>query len=178
MVTERVVHLLSSAMPRFTSRVTRSDQGFWELLHEELSGLVGQLSRELYISRVPPQQKVLNHLIMTDQRAAAEQFIRSTGRGMRATRVGEEEVGHVAYLPFWRDSATAVPDDCFGISDDQARATCSIRRVRVLAPATVQIEAWAFIQNVDMSDRDLEVPPMPGPAGTRTCRPRGRRASG
>jgi hypothetical protein len=94
---------------------------------------------------------------MTDQRAAAEQFIRSTGRGMRATRVGEEEVGHVAYLPFWRDSATAVPDHCFGISDDQARATCSIRRVRVLAPATVQIEAWAFIQNVGMSDRDLEV---------------------
>ena len=155
-VTERVVHLLST-MPQFTSRVTRSDQGFWELLREQLPGLVGQLSRELYISRVPPQHKVLNHLIMTDQRPAAEQFIRSRGRGMRATRVGEEEVGHVAYLPFWRDPATAVPDECFRISDDQAQATCSIRRVRVLAPTTVEIEAWAFIQNVDMSDRDLEV---------------------
>lgn len=155
-VTERVVHLLST-MPQFTSRVSRSDQGFWEVLHEELPGLVGQLTREVYLSRVPPQLKVLNHLITTGQRAAAEQFVLSGGRGMRTTRMGEEEVGHVAYLPFWHDPATAVPDEYFRISDDQARATCSIRRVRVLAPTTVEIEAWAFIQNVDLSGWDFQV---------------------
>jgi CDP-glycerol glycerophosphotransferase len=156
-VTQRVVHLLANTLPQFTSRVTRSDQGFWELLREELPGLAGQLSRELYLSRVPAQQKVLNHLIMTDQRAAAERFIRSGGRGMRTTRVGEEDVGHVAYLTFWRDPATAVPDECFRVSEDQARATCSIRRVRVPAPTTVEIQAWAFIQNVELSERDLQV---------------------
>lgn len=156
-ITERLVQLLSNDMPQFSSRVIGTDQGFWELLREELPELVGQLGREVYISRVPPQQKVLNQLITTDQRAAAEEFIRSGGRELRTARVGEEEIGYVAYLPFWRDPVTAVPDECFRISDDQARATCSIRRVRVPAPATVEIEAWAFIQNVDLSDRDLQV---------------------
>jgi CDP-glycerol glycerophosphotransferase len=156
-VTERLVQLLSNDMPQFTSRVPGADQGFWELLNEELPGLVDQLDREVYISRVPPQHKVLNHLITMDQRAAAEQFIQSGGLVLSTTRVGEEEIGHVAYLPFWRDPATAVPDDCFRISEDQARAECSIRRVRTPAPVTVEIEAWAFIRNIDLSERDLQV---------------------
>ncbi|MGE5131498.1 MAG: CDP-glycerol glycerophosphotransferase family protein [Gemmatimonadota bacterium] len=156
-VAERLVQLLSNDIPQFTSRLPGADQAFWELLRDGLPTLVGQLDREVYLARVPAQHKVLNHLIMTDQRAAAEQFIRSGKLGITRARVGEEEVGYVAYLPFWRDPATAVPDGCFRISDTQARAECSIRRVRTLAPATVQVEAWAFLRNIDLSDRDLQV---------------------
>ncbi|WP_394289190.1 CDP-glycerol glycerophosphotransferase family protein [Microbacterium sp.] len=156
-VTERIGQLLSNDMPQFTQLLVDASDDFWELLREELPLLVDALDGEEYLARVPPQQKVLQHLILVDRRAHAEEFIRRGGLQIRDARLGEEEVGLVAYLPLWRDADAGVPDECFRVAERQTRLRTSIRGVAVTGPRTLQLRAWAYIENVDLAERTPQV---------------------
>lgn len=156
-VEERLVQLLSNDMGLFSGLVVGADDEFWEALKDELPPLVDQLDPGHYVRAIPAQQKVLYHLIATGQRAAAERLVRSGGLTLRTTRLGEEEVGHVAYLTSWDDPEADVPQRFYVLSDGQTRPRTSVRDVRILAPARVEVTAWAFLQNVDLSVQDQTV---------------------
>lgn len=156
-VTERLLQLLSNDMPQFTGRIVGASDAYVQLLREELPVLQQYLDREDYLARVPPQQKVLQHLIVTGQRAAAEEFIRRGGLTMRHAELSHEPAGLVVHLPYWRDPEVAVPDECFRVAERQTKVRSSIRAVSVDAPSRVDVSAWAFIENVDLSARTPEV---------------------
>ena len=156
-VAERLVQLLSNDMPQFTQLVVDASDDFWDMLREELPLLVDALDREEYLARVPPQQKVLQHLILADRRADAQDFIRRGGLQIRDARLGEAEVGLVAYLPLWRDPETGVPDECFRVAERQTRLRTSVRAVAVTGPARLELRTWAYIENVDLSVRTPRV---------------------
>ena len=170
-VSERLLQLLSNDMPQFTGRVVGASDAYVELLREELPVLLRYLDREDYLARVPPQQKVVQHLVISGQRAAAEEFIRRGGLTMRHAEVSQEPDGLVVHLPFWRDPAVAVPDECFRVAERQTQVRTSVRGVAVRTPSRVAVRAWAFIQNVDLSARTprvraVAVPAADGPSGT------------
>ena len=151
-VTARLIQLLSNDMPQFTSRVVGADDPFYELLREELPVLLEHVDREAYLSRVPPQQKVLQHLVMSGQRAAAEEFVRRGGLTMRNAELSRESVGLVVHLPFWRDPTADVPDELFRVAERQTQLRTSVRAVS-MAGSRVAVRGWAFLENVDLSDR-------------------------
>ena len=156
-VTERLLQLLSNDMPQFTARLVGASDAYVQLLREELPVLQQYLDREDYLARVPPQQKVLQHLIVSGQRAAAEEFIRRGGLTMRHAELSQEDAGLVVHLPYWRDPQVEVPDECFRVAERQTKVRSSVRAVSVAAPSRVAVRAWAFIENVDLSTRTPEV---------------------
>jgi CDP-glycerol glycerophosphotransferase len=155
-VSERLLQLLSNDMPQFTARVVGATDAYYELLREELPVLLRHVDRDAYLARVPPQQKVLQHLILSDQRAAAEEFVRRGGLTMRTAELSREHVGLVVQLPFWRDPAADVPDECFRVAERQTQLRTSVRAVSVDG-SRVAVRGWAFIDNVDLSDRTPQV---------------------
>ncbi len=152
-VTERLLQLLSNDMPQFTGRIVGAGDDYWELLREELPVLLRHLDREVYLDRVPPQQKVLQHLVLSDQRAAAVEFLRRGGLTLRHAELSREPAGLVVHLPFWRDPEVEVPDECFRVAERQTQVRTSVRGVVVHEPSRATIRGWAFIENVDLSDR-------------------------
>ena len=156
-VTERLLQLLSNDMPQFTARLVGASAAYFDLLREELPVLLRYLDREDYLARVPPQQKVLQHLLVSGQRPAAEEFISRGGLILRHAELSHEDVGLVVHLPFWRDPEVEVPDECFRVAERQTRVRSSIRSVSVDAPSRVAVRAWAFVENVDLSARTPEV---------------------
>jgi CDP-glycerol glycerophosphotransferase len=156
-VRERLVQLLSNDLPQFTSLVVGCSDAFWQLLRDELPILEGQLDPEVYQSRIPAQQKVLNHLIVSGNREGAVAFIERGGLGARSVRLGQEDVGHVMYLPLWRDPAARVPDECFVLAEGQTRPRTSVRSVEVARPGTFSVYAFAVMQNVDLSNGGQQV---------------------
>ncbi len=164
-VHERLVQLLSNDMAQFTALVVGTDDDFWQLLQEELPQLIDLLPAEVYVARIPAQHKVLNHLIATGQRAAAERFLGGGGLSFRDVELGEERVGRVAYLPLWGDPDVQVPPELFVLSAGQTRPRCSLRSVTVAGPSLVRLGAWAFIQNVDLATHEQTVHAVARAAG-------------
>jgi CDP-glycerol glycerophosphotransferase len=156
-VRERLVQLLSNDLPQFTSLVVGCSDEFWQLLRDELPILESQLDPAVYQSRIPAQQKVLNHLIVSGNRDGAVAFIERGGLGARSVRLGQEDAGHVMYLPLWRDPAAAVPDDCFVLAEGQTRPRTSVRSVEVTRPGTFGVYAFAVMQNVDLASGGQQV---------------------
>jgi CDP-glycerol glycerophosphotransferase len=156
-VRERLVQLLSNDLPQFTSLVVGCSDEFWQLLRDELPILENQLEPEVYTSRIPAQQKVLNHLIVSGNRDAAVAFVERGGLGTRSVRLGQEDVGHVMYLPMWHDPAAQVPDECFVLAEGQTRPRTSVRSVEVVRPGTFGVYAFAVMQNVDLSNGGQQV---------------------
>ena len=152
-VSQRLLQLLSNDMPQFTGRIIGASDAYWGLLREELPVLLRYLDREEYLARVPPQQKVLQHLIVTGQRRAAEEFLERGGLTMRNAQVRREAVGLVVRLPFWRDPSVDVPDECFRVAERQTQVHTSVRGVAVEPPSKVRVRGWAFIENVDLTDQ-------------------------
>ncbi|MFF2370080.1 glycosyltransferase family 2 protein [Agromyces sp. NPDC058110] len=71
--------------------------------------------------RVPAAMKVLFHLILVDDRAAATSFVEQGGLDLLRHRpVSVDGTVHVR-LPFWADRATAVPLECFAASPRDLR---------------------------------------------------------
>jgi CDP-glycerol glycerophosphotransferase len=156
-VRERLVQLLSNDLPQFTSLVVGCSDAFWQLLRDELPILEGQLDTDVYQSRIPAQQKVLNHLIVSGNREGAVAFVERGGLGARSVRLGQEDVGHVMYLPLWRDPVAQVPDECFVLAGGQTRPRTSVRSVEVVRPGTFSVYAFAVMQNVDLSNGGQQV---------------------
>lgn len=153
--TERLLQLVRNDMPQFTSKIIDADDGFWELMREELPTLIDQMDRATYLKWVPAQQKVLNHLIMSGQRRQAEEFLRVGGLSAGNYPVGREDIGHIALLPWWQDPAVGVPDECFLLAESQTELRRSLRSVRRTSPSSVEIYGWAYIDNVDLSQTAL-----------------------
>ena len=151
-VGERLLQLLSNDMPQFTARLVGASDDYYELLREELPVLLRYLDREDYLARVPPQQKVLQHLIVNGRRDTAEAFIKR-GLSVRNTPVTSEDVGLVVRLPFWRDPDAGVPDECFRVAERQTQVRTSVRAVTVEPPSRATVRGWAFIENVDLTDQ-------------------------
>lgn len=173
-VSERIVQLLSNDMPQFTQLLVDASDDFWELLREELPLLVDALDREEYLARVPPQQKVLQHLILADRRHHAEEFIRRGGLQIRDARLGEEEVGLVAYLPLWGDADADVPAECFRVAERQTRLRTSVRGVELSGPGALRLRTWAYIENVDLAERSPQVRAVAVPHTKPGEQPRGQ----
>jgi CDP-glycerol glycerophosphotransferase len=155
-VSERLLQLLSNDMPQFTGRLVGASEAYYELLREELPLLLQYLDREDYLARVPPQQKVLQHLIITGQRDAAENFVKR-GLSMRNVEIHQEDVGLVVHLPYWRHPSVDVPDECFRVAERQTQVRSSVRAVAVDAPSRVTVRGWAFIENVDLAESEPQV---------------------
>ena len=156
-VSERLLQLLSNDMPQFTARLVGANDAYYQLLREELPVLLEHLDREAYLAQVPPQQKVIQHLVVSDQRAAAEEFLKRGGLVLRNARTSQEDVGLVVQLPFWGDDSVDIPRECFRISERQTKVHTSVRAVRVHAPSRVTVQGWAFIENVDLAERSPQV---------------------
>jgi CDP-glycerol glycerophosphotransferase len=156
-VQERVVQLISNDLAWFTGLVHGCSDDFWQVLEDELPELIDQLPSGLYVERIPAQHKVLNHLIATGQRKAAESFVEAGGLALRSFPVGEEEVGRVVYLPLWQVADADIPRRFFLLSAGQTRARCSVRAVRSPEAGLLDVDAWAFIQNVDLATNEQVV---------------------
>ena len=99
---------------------------------------------------------MLQHLIITGQRDAAENFVKR-GLSMRNVEIHREDVGLVVHLPYWRHPSVDVPDECFRVAERQTQVRSSVRAVAVDAPSRVTVRGWAFIENVDLAESEPQV---------------------
>lgn len=124
----RALQLLANNMRLFIRHADVAGDEFWRLLQVGLGELKARVSDDAYARDVPAQEKVLNALILNDDRARATTFITSGAMTLDTFPIERGPDGrHVARLPFYADAAAGVPSECFILADRQLSA---IRRDR------------------------------------------------
>lgn len=112
--TARALQLLANNMRLFSRHVDVADDEFWGLLQRGLNELLERVPYEEYVSEVPAQEKVLNALVLRDDRARAKQFLAAGGMTAGNFRTGRASDGrYVVRLPFYDDGGAAIPAECF-----------------------------------------------------------------
>ena len=119
----RALQLLAYNMRLFSRHVNVADPEFWRALQAGLRGLLARVTEERYVTAVPAQEKVLNELIIRDDRARATRFLESGG--MDLSRFPTElavDGRYVGRLPFFDDPEAGIPLDRFVLADHQIPA--------------------------------------------------------
>ena len=154
--TTRALQLLAYNMRLFIRHADTADDEFWRELRIGLGELVDRVPGEAYVREVPAQEKVLNELILRDDRTRAARFLGAGGMVLThfPTEMGSDG-RYRARLPCFDDPAAAIPLDRFVLADRQLSINARVTDVRWEDPTTLVIDGWAYVRNVDLAD----VPP-------------------
>jgi hypothetical protein len=134
----------------FTRHAGEADGEFWSLLKLGLKALLDRVQHADYVRDVPAQDKVLNTLILRDDRTRAAAFL--AAGGLQLTEVPTRPVpgGIAVELPYWGDPAASVPAEYFLLADRQLSLNSSITDV-AWEGATLRLDGWAHIRNIDLA---------------------------
>ncbi len=119
----RALQLLANNMRLFGRHVDTADMNFWHALQRGLRELMQRVTTDEYIREVPAQEKVLNALVLNDDRPRATEFL-ALG-GMDAGRFPSDALPdgrHVVQLPFHNDPNAGVPAEAYVLARRQLRA--------------------------------------------------------
>ena len=116
----RALQLLANNMRLFSRHVDAVDDEFWRTLQVGLRELLARVSDEAYVREVPAQEKVLNELILRDDRARAAEFLGDGGMDLARFAIAQGADGrYLARLPFFGDRDVAIPTDRFVLAERQ-----------------------------------------------------------
>lgn len=145
----RLRQLLSNDLPVFITQVPQAGEEFWELLVDGLHALGPEAGDPLW-SEVPTGSRALAHLVASRRRDELHAFLAAAGRDVRTQRTSAAGGVVVADLPL----SPAVPEEerrrLAVLAPSQTRLITSLRRVRWTGPGLLQVDAWAYVDNVDL----------------------------
>lgn len=151
--TARALQLLANNMRLFSRHANVVDDEFWRTLQVGLRELRERVSEEAYIRGVPAHEKVLNDLILRDDRARAKEFLDAGGMNLTGFPTERVDDRYVVRLPFFDDPRANVPADRFVLADRQLSISAIVTAVRWDAKGTLVIEGCAYVRNVDLAAR-------------------------
>src|SRR3954447_8557285 len=145
--------VLAGPSESFLDRAWRCSDEYWTTLHDVVVDLRA-LAADEAMSRVPAYRTVLSGLVAADDRARARAFltgVRPTARWYTTTltQVGDRTVVAVDYGPEWAD--LSLTDRVLAAREVDVRA--EVTGMRRLDPTVVEITGWAYLDNVDLTDR-------------------------
>ncbi len=137
----------------FLDRAWRCTDEYWTTLREVVVRLRSTAADESR-RRVPAYRKVLSGLVTADDRERARAFltgVRPTSRryATNVERHGDRSVVLADYGPDWAD----IPVEDRVLADRELDVRAEVTGVRVGDGDTVELTGWAFLDNVDLTDR-------------------------
>lgn len=165
----------------FLDDAERATPAQWQMLHEGLRDLY-RAADETVLSRVRAESRLKCWLAAHDRRAQLEELVASRWftDGNVATLVEDGRV--YAELPFFRDPAAGVPDECFVLAESETPLNASLSRSRWV-DGDLELEIFAHLEMVGLTattpritahlvqlstgeELALTVTPRPHPAAT------------
>lgn len=145
----RALQLLTNNMQFFARHVLDGDEEYWALLREAVSDLVRRVPRDVYVSEVHAQHKVLNELVIGDRHADADAFLEAFGQDVRRFRTVRTEQGVRVELPV---PGAKVAEDAYLLSSRQLELSARVIRAQWARKGRLVLEGWAFIRNLDLAE--------------------------
>ena len=147
----RLAHYLSNDFPLSIKAAQHASDEFWEMLREGLTKLTAEITPYVW-ERVSAQHRVATELVIADKRADVEWFIglghnnpKSSPTVTRDRRVYlDTEVRHALDMP--------LTDPLLALADHQLGLISATRRAHWTADGRLEIEGWAYIDNVNLAD--------------------------
>ena len=147
----RLAHYLSNDFPLSIKAAQHGNDEFWEMLRDGLTTLTAEITPSVW-ERVSAQQRVATELVIADKRAEVEWFMglahnnpKSSPTVTRGGRVYlDTEVRHALGMP--------LTDPLLALADHQLGLITATRRARWTADGRLEIEGWAYIDNVSLAD--------------------------
>jgi CDP-glycerol glycerophosphotransferase len=119
----RALQLLANNMRLFSRHVDTADMDFWHALQTGLRDLMARVTPDEYIREVPAQEKVLNALILNDDRPRATEFLAVGGMDVDRFPSGVLPDGrNIVQLPFHDVPDAGVPAEAFVLARRQLPA--------------------------------------------------------
>jgi CDP-glycerol glycerophosphotransferase len=147
----RALQLLANNMRLFIRHVDVADDGYWRTLQQGLRELVDRVPRDAYLRAVPAPEKVLNALILRDDRDRARAFVEASGMDLARFPTQRAGEGYVARLPFFGDAEADLPPELFVLADRQLSVAATVTDLRWESDGSLAIEGCAYIRNVDLA---------------------------
>ena len=155
-VDARVVQLLSNDMPQFIAATPEADDAFWSVLVAGVGRLAEQVSEEGWREVASPA-RALVHLVRSGLRDEVEAFLAAGGRDVARFPTSAHSGRVLSHVPLPAVLGEQVQEELRELSPAQTRLVTAVRRVRSLGPEQLEIDAWAYVDNVDLAGVDQEL---------------------
>ena len=141
--------ILDITVANYLSDAERTDESQWRTLAGLAEELMKKASEET-LSRVRAESRIKLWLAAHDRRSDLEEFVslRSFSDGQQPTDVREGMV--YARLPYFEDTAAAVPDRLFALAESETALVSSLRGAQWVGGAELRLNLFLFIGYVDL----------------------------
>lgn len=152
----RLAQYLSNDFPLSIRSAQHGDQEFWDLLRSGLTTLTAQITPYVW-GRVSAQQRVATRLVIEDLREEAAWFV-GFGHNNPKNFPSVVHDGKV-YLDLSVRHALGMEltDPLLALADHQLDLQTSIRRAFWNADGELQLEGWAYIDNLDLTSESTQI---------------------
>lgn len=152
----RLAQYLSNDFPLSIRSAQHGDQEFWDLLREGLTTLTAQITPYVW-DRVSAQQRVATRLVIEDLREEAAWFV-GFGHSNPKNSPSVVHDGKV-YLDLSVRHALGMEltDPLLALADHQLDLQSSARRAFWNADGHLQLEGWAYIDNLDLAAESTSI---------------------
>ena len=145
--------VLDAEVGPFLDDAERADDGQWRELQETVRALA-EFAGHAMRNGVRAEQRVKVWLTQHNRRTQLEEFVvrRLVEERSPATETRNGLV--YARLPFYRNESIGVPDECFALFEQETPLIASVHRLRWVDGATVKFELLAYVDLLDLSERE------------------------
>jgi CDP-glycerol glycerophosphotransferase len=152
----RLAHYLSNDFPLSLKTAQHGDEHFWSLLREGATRLTAEATPFVW-SLVPVQRRVVIQLVVRNKRPDVDWFI---GLGHNNPKNSPTVAsGGRAYFDTEVRYALGIEltDPLLALADHQLKLITATRRVFWTADDLLQVEGWAYIDNLSLADANPRV---------------------
>ena len=133
-----------------------ADDAFWAELVTGTRRLVERLDDDRQ-QQLPAAARTLVHLVVHDLREEVVDFLDEGGRDLRTLRTTVVDGVVRAHLPLTDRVPAEVRERLGVLAPEETRLSTSVRAVRWSDDRTLEVEFWAFVENVDLSELEPHV---------------------
>ena len=152
----RLAHYLSNDFPLSIKAAQRGDDEFWEVLREGLTRLTDQITPFVW-ARVSAQHRVATMLVIENRRAEATWFV-GLGHNNPKHSPTVAQGGRVYFDSEVRQVlGMELTDPLLALADHQLNLITATRRVFWTADDLLQVEGWAYIDNLSLDDTNPKI---------------------
>ena len=138
-------------LDQLIQRVPWEDDAYWQALREAATDVVAHVDTDLW-SQLHNECAVRCWLVAEDHRDELETYL-SERRFEKADQRTEPQQGVIyGLLPFHDSNELHPPRQLYALSDRQTALRTSIRGKRWTAEGTLEIDAWAYVPYLDLTD--------------------------
>ncbi len=141
--------VLGNDITLYTRDVDLVDDEFYRLLREWITTLIGEDDWTRLDAANPPK-RVLGWLVAHGTRRQVEDFVTFERQNPGGYPTQFVDGAVVAELPYRGDPAVGVPDELYRVGPGQLTLQSSLRMMTWLDERRLQIQAWAYINLLDL----------------------------